>query len=115
MSNTRWQIWGRYAEGRETFLNDVLVHDNRNDELGTLAEEFGPRWYLWLEGFPVEHPHAALRRRLLSGEDKPKLGRPRSADFDDDEPEDEDQEEESPPSAVVTRENELSAPGSLMP
>lgn len=115
MSNTRWQIWGRYCEGREMFLEHVLVRDQRHDELSAAANNFGPRWFLWLEGFPAEHPHAALRRRLAHHEG---LGRPKSKP----EPEDDQEEEAEGPMTVVidppagpAEPNPLSQPGSMMP
>ncbi len=117
MSNTRWQIWGRYCGGREMFLDKVQVHDQRHDELSGAAKDYGPRWFLWLEGFPHEHPHAALRRRLASHDN---LGRPKSKPQP--EPDQEEHDEEAPegPMTVIIEppappEPHLSPPDSLMP
>ena len=63
MIATKWQIWGRWKEGRETFLANVGAYDHRDEELADMINEFGPNWFLWLESFPVQHPHTAKQFR----------------------------------------------------
>lgn len=79
MSTTQWQIWARYQGGREFFLSDVEVHEQRDDELSAAAKAFGDHFHLWLEGFPVMHPHFRYRQITLEGVPAQKPGRPRGA------------------------------------
>ena len=64
MSAIRYSIWGRWMGSREVLLQELEPYQNRDDELAQAQLDYGEHWELQVHGFPVEHPHAALQRRL---------------------------------------------------
>lgn len=60
----RWEIWGRWLSDRETVIVRLEPHEKCGNRLALLREQFDLHWDLWIESFPVEHPHRALQRRL---------------------------------------------------
>lgn len=60
----RWEIWGRWLGGREIVIQKIETPSRRHLEFANERLQFDHHWDLWLESFPVEHPHRALQRRL---------------------------------------------------
>lgn len=81
----RWEIWGRHNDQEEVMVVDspdtyvfrkvdhwgpamrlavLKPYDNHDDFLAEYQLEHGDQWHLWLEHFPVPHPHFKSRRAV---------------------------------------------------
>lgn len=63
-NKVHWQLFGKWKGTREMLLRTLEVYEDRDNVLAESIDDYGKNWELWLECFPIEHPHAALRRRL---------------------------------------------------
>ena len=53
----RWEIWGKYRGMREIRIATLEPYEQRDAELAQAITDYGEHWELWLEHFPIYHPH----------------------------------------------------------
>lgn len=63
----RWEIWGRHQVSenvweKETLLEKLELHEDRDVKLADARDEYGPHWHLWLIEFPIKPPCDKYRR-----------------------------------------------------
>lgn len=74
----RYRIYARHSADRYYYQIDVEVASDQDKQVEELKTEFGPKWDIWIDRFPAEHPHAALQRRLAHGQVKGRVrGKPK--------------------------------------